>query len=89
MQRRTPSPRSTRLRAAYLLADAVVAFWPAWDTEPSVELARAARAAAGASDDPLFDFVLASELSRRGSFAEAVPLLERAERAIIGDPARG
>jgi len=76
------------MRAAYLLADAVVAFWPAWDTDPGVEVARAARAAAGASDDPLFDFVLASELSRRGAFPEAVPLLERAERAIVENPAR-
>ncbi len=76
------------VRAGYLLADAVVAFWPAWDTDPRVEVARAARAAAAASDDPLFDFVLASELARHGAFAEAVPLLERAERAIVADPAR-
>jgi DNA-binding CsgD family transcriptional regulator len=76
------------LRAAYLLADAVVAFWPAWDTGPNVELARAARDRAGTCDDPLFDYVLAWELAREGSIDEAMPLLGAAERAILGDSAR-
>ena len=75
-------------RAAYLLADAVAAFWPAWDTESNVELARAARDAAGDSDDPLFDYVLGFELARQGSMAESARLLEAAERAIVDDPAR-
>ena len=61
----TAVARSTH-RAAYLLADAVTAFWPAWDTESNVELARAAREAAGDSDDPLFDYVLGLELARQG-----------------------
>jgi DNA-binding CsgD family transcriptional regulator len=74
------------LRAAYLLADAVTAFWPAsaWDNEPNVELARAARDAAGDCDDPWFDYVLGTELVIRGSSDEAMRLLEAAERAIVG-----
>ena len=74
-------------RAAYLLADAVTAFWPAWDTESNVELARAAREAAGDSDDPLFDYVLGFELAREGSVLESAPLLEAVEHAIANDPA--
>ncbi len=77
-----------RTRAAYLLADGVTAFWPAWDTEPKVELARAAREAAGDTDDPWFDYVLGIELGRQGSMDEAVPLLKAAEIAIEGDPTR-
>jgi DNA-binding CsgD family transcriptional regulator len=75
-------------RAAYLLADAVVAFWPAWDTGPKVELARAARAAAGDTDDPLFGYVLAWELGRAGSTAEATALMQDTERMILEDAAR-
>jgi DNA-binding CsgD family transcriptional regulator len=75
-------------RAAYLLADASLAFWPAWDTEPNVELARAARAAAGDTDDPLFDYILGWELARGGSTEEAARLVGAAERAIVGSPAR-
>lgn len=75
-------------RAAYLLADAVTAFWPAWDTPSNVELARAARELAGDSDDPLFDYVLGFELAREGSVRESVPLLEAVDRAIANDPAR-
>ena len=75
-------------RAAYLLADAVAAFWPAWDTEPNVDLARAARAMAGKSDDPLFDYVLGWELARQGSIDEAMPLLGAAERGILGSTRR-
>ncbi len=75
-------------RAAYLMADAVHAFWPGWDTEPNVELARAARAAASDSDDPLFDYVLAWELSRQGSTQEAKVFLDAAEAAIMSDPTR-
>ena len=75
------------LRAAYLLADAVEVY-PSWASEPKVELARAAREAASASDDPRFDHVLGFELTRAGSFAEAIPLLESAQCVVIGDPAR-
>ena len=75
-------------RAAYLLADAAFAFFPAWDVESNVELARAARDAAGDSDDPLFDVVLGFELGRQGSTAEATQLLEAAEPAIVGDSTR-
>ncbi len=75
-------------RAAYLLADAVAAFWPAWDTEPNVDLARAARDMAGKSDDPLFDYVLGWELARQGSIDEAMPLLGAAERGILGSTRR-
>ena len=75
------------VRAAYLLADAVAAFWPAWDTEPNVEIARAARGA-GPPGDPLFDFTLGFELARRGDLGEASELLAAAERAIVGDPLR-
>ena len=75
-------------RAAYLLADAVAAFWPAWDTEPNVDLARAARDMAGKSDDPLFDYVLGWELARQGSIDEAMPLLGAAERGILGSNRR-
>jgi DNA-binding CsgD family transcriptional regulator len=75
-------------RAAYLLADAVIAFWPAWDTDPKVELARAARAAAGDTDDPLFDYVLAWEVGRAGSIAEATALLRVARRMILENPTR-
>ena len=75
-------------RAAYLLADAVIAFWPAWDTESKVELARAAHEAAGDSDDPLFDHVLGFELAREGSVLESAPLLAAVERAIANDPVR-
>ncbi len=74
-------------RAAYLLADAVAAFWPAWDTEPNVEMARAAHDA-GPAGDPLFDFTLGFELARRGELGEASELLTAAERAIVGDPLR-
>ncbi len=76
------------LRAAYLLADAASVFWPAWDTESNVELARAARDAAGDSDDPVFDYVLAWELARVGSIEEAKALLEPAERRAADDAAR-
>jgi len=72
---------------AYLLADAVRAFWPAWDTEPNVELARAARAAAGTSDDPLFDQVLGIELGRQGAIGEAMQLFEAVEQRGVGDSA--
>jgi DNA-binding CsgD family transcriptional regulator len=75
-------------RAAYLLADAVAAFWPGWGLEPNVELARAARAAAGDSDDPIFDYVLGLELGRQGAIEECVRLMEAVEHAILGDPAR-
>ena len=75
-------------RAAYLLADAAFAFWPAWDTEPNVALARAAHAAAGDIADPLFDYILGWELARAGSTAEATELIDAAERAIVGDPKR-
>jgi DNA-binding CsgD family transcriptional regulator len=76
------------LRAAYLLADAAAVFWPAWDTESNVALARAARDAAGESDDPLFDYVLAWELAREGSIEEAKVLLEPAERRAACEAAR-
>jgi DNA-binding CsgD family transcriptional regulator len=75
-------------RAAYLLADAVLAFYPAWDTHPNVGLARTARAAAGETGDPMFDYVLGFELLREGSFDEAMQLLAAAERAILGNPER-
>ena len=75
-------------RAAYLLADAVIAFWPAWDTASNVELARSAREAAGDTDDPLFDYVLGFELAREGSVLESAPLLAAVDRAISGDRAR-
>lgn len=75
-------------RAAYLLADAALAFFPGWDTNPNVELARAARNAAGSSDDPLFDYVLAWELYRQGLTEEAEPLFEAAERSIVTDAER-
>ena len=61
---------------------------PAWDVESNVEIARAARDAAGDSDDPLFDFMLGFELGRQGATAEATQLLEAAERAIVGDSTR-
>ena len=54
----------------------------------NVEIARAARAAAGESDDPLFDYVLGWELAREGSTSDAARLVEAAERAIVGDPGR-
>ena len=76
------------LRAGYLLADAAVIFWPAWDTEPNVDLARAARRAAGDCDDPLFDYVLAWELARHGSIAEARELLTAAESRAVDNAAR-
>jgi DNA-binding CsgD family transcriptional regulator len=75
-------------RAAYLLADAALAFYPAWDTEPNVELARAARAAARDLDDPLFDYILGWELARHGETEEAARLVGAAERAIVGNPER-
>ncbi len=75
-------------RAAYLLADASLAFWPAWDSEPNVDLARAARAAAGDTDDPLFDYILGWELARQGSTDEAARLVGAAERAIVDSPER-
>lgn len=75
-------------RAAYLLADAALAFYPAWDTEPNVGLARAARAAGGEIDDPMFDYVLGFELLRDGSFDEAMQLLAAAEHAIVDNPTR-
>ena len=58
-----------------------------WDTESNVELARAAREAAGDSDDPLFDYVLGFESARARSVVESAPLLEAVERAIANDPA--
>ena len=66
----------------------MIAFWPAWDTESKVELARAAHEAAGDSDDPLFDHVLGFELAREGSVLESTPLLAAVERAIANDPVR-
>ena len=75
-------------RAAYLLADAVAVFWPGWDVAPNVELARAAREAAGDSDDPRFDYVLGLELGRQGAMDESARLLEAVELAILDDPAR-
>ncbi len=75
------------LRAAYLLADAALAL-STWGSDPNVELARAARNAAGGSDDPLFDYVLGVELTREGSFDEAMPLLAAAECALVGDASR-
>src|SRR6185503_13369586 len=57
-------------------------------TDPKVELARAARAAAGDTDDPLFDFVLAWEVGRAGSIAEATALLRVARRMILENPTR-
>ena len=75
-------------RAAYLLAAAVTAFWPAWDTAPRVDVARAAREAAGETDDPWFDYILGVELARDGSMEEAARLLEAAELAVAGDTTR-
>ena len=80
--------RLDSLRAAYLLADAATAFWPAWDMESNVEIARAARDSAGDSDDPLFDYVLAWELARQGSTEEATLFMEAAERGALGNPTR-
>ena len=76
------------MRAAYLLADAVLAFYPSWDTEPIVEIARAARAAAGDCGDPLSDYILGYELARQGSIEEAWQLMAGVERTILSDPAR-
>jgi DNA-binding CsgD family transcriptional regulator len=76
------------LRAAYLLADAAAVFWPAWDTASNVDIARAARDAAGESDDPLFDYVLGWELARQGLVQEANVLLEAAEQRAIDIAAR-
>lgn len=75
-------------RAAYLLADAVAAFWPAWDTEPNVDLARVARDMAGECGDPLFDYALGWELARQGSIEEAMTLLGAAEREILDSTRR-
>jgi DNA-binding CsgD family transcriptional regulator len=74
------------LRAAYLLADAAFAFYPAWEGEPNVDLARTARTAAAGSDDPLFDYVVGFELMRDGSFDEAMQILGAVERGILDDP---
>ena len=74
------------MRAAYLLADAVLAFYPSWDTEPIVEIARAARAAAGDCGDPLFDYVLGYELAREGSIEEAWQLMAGVERTSSATP---
>ena len=75
-------------RAAHLLADAAWAFYPAWDTDPQVEMARAARTAAGTDAEPMFDYILGFELMRAGSFDEAMRLLAAAQHATVESPER-
>ena len=80
------------LRAAYLLADAALAFYPAWDTEPNIGIARAARAAAGDTADPVFDYVLGYELMRVGRstrpWISLHPRSAASSTTQLGDPTR-